>query len=429
MTKRLWSFGAAMAALMASTSAFAGASGDLLRNHLYSGTLQQGLAAVTAQATTGESEAALAAGVFNFALGVEEFAQGLYRYGATTPDTSFALLLFGAQGPGNNVPANPDPEPVDYGKFRALLESFVERMDAARSMLEIAGGEGDYVVMLDPLQFRLDLNGDGTAEEAESVGAMLQPLLEFSNVPSPDTPPSGRDKKHPIPELDARIGMDRADAYWLAGYSQVLASQADFLLAHDFEEFVNAYFHRIFPQSGLPMQDFDRGGTLAVDPQTDAAIADVVAAIHTADFPVIDRERMVGVLDRLSAVTDLSRKNWQAILAETDDQRELVPSPSQTSLVPETKVTQETVDAWMATLDTADRILEGTLLVPHWRFKQGIDLKSYFETATETDIVMMLTGYGALPFLKDGPVADAESFAEANRVFGDQFINYALWFN
>ena len=42
---------------------------------------------------------------------------------------------------------------------------------------------------------------------------------------------------------------------------------------------------------------------------------------------------------------------------------------------------------------------------------------------------MIMTGYGALPFLKDGPVADAESFAAANRVFGDQWIGYAFWFN
>ena len=80
-------------------------------------------------------------------------------------------------------------------------------------------------------------------------------------------------------------------------------------------------------------------------------------------------------------------------------------------------------------MDTTDQILNGELLVPHWRFKLGFDLEAYFETATETDLVMIWTGLGALPFLKEGPVASAESFAEANRVFGDQFIGYAFWFN
>jgi hypothetical protein len=42
---------------------------------------------------------------------------------------------------------------------------------------------------------------------------------------------------------------------------------------------------------------------------------------------------------------------------------------------------------------------------------------------------MILTGYGALPFLKDGPIATAEDFAAANRVFGDNLLGYAFWFN
>jgi hypothetical protein len=92
-------------------------------------------------------------------------------------------------------------------------------------------------------------------------------------------------------------------------------------------------------------------------------------------------------------------------------------------------VTQDVVDAWLATLDTVDLVLDGELLVPHWRFRQGFDLRGYFETAKETDLVMLFTGSGALPFIKDGPVADAESFAEANRVFGTDWLNYAFWFN
>jgi hypothetical protein len=97
--------------------------------------------------------------------------------------------------------------------------------------------------------------------------------------------------------------------------------------------------------------------------------------------------------------------------------------------VPDGVVTDEVVAAWRETLDVAEQILNGELLVPHWRFRQGFDLRAYFETATRTDIVMLLTGYDALPFLKDGPVASAESFAAANRVFGNEFLGYVFWFN
>jgi hypothetical protein len=209
----------------------------------------------------------------------------------------------------------------------------------------------------------------------------------------------------------------------------VFAAHGDFFLAHDFADLVNSAFQRLFPRAGLPMQDYVSGGTLMMDPMSDAAMSDVIAAIHSLNMKVIEPERLAHVLVRLKSITTFSRQNWAAILAETDDNRELVPSPSQTAIVPEGVVTQEIVDAWMETLDTADRILSGQLLVPHWRFKQGFDLKSYFEHATRTDLVMLLTGYDALPFLKDGPVADAASFAAAIRVFGDNLLGYAFWFN
>src|SRR5690606_15103041 len=129
------------------------------------------------------------------------------------------------------------------------------------------------------------------------------------------------------------------------------------------------------------------------------------------------------------AITGLSRRNWEAILAETDDNRELLPSPRQHGITPDAMITEEQVNAWMAALDTADQVLDGTLLIPHWRFQKGFDLKAYFETARKTDLVMLITGYDALPFLKDGPIASAESFRAANEVFGDALIGYAFWFN
>ena len=145
--------------------------------------------------------------------------------------------------------------------------------------------------------------------------------------------------------------------------------------------------------------------------------------------PVADRARFQRVRERLLSVVGLSRQNWDAILAETDDNRELLPAPGQTSIVPDAVITDETVAAWRATLDTAEQILDGELLVPHWRFRQGFDLKAWFETSTHNDLILLFTGMDALPYLKDGPVADVESFAAANAVFGNDWLGYAFWFN
>jgi hypothetical protein len=428
MGKRLWAAGAIAAAMMAGDSAHAGEAGDLLRTHLYAGTIAEGLAAIAALEAD-DPEAEFAAGFLTLAQAAEGLGQDLYRYGATAPGMPAAGMLLGMGATSSGAPANPNPEPLTYEALRAVLSDFLSDLDAARVLLEAGGQGGDYVVMLDPLQFRIDLDGDGQANEGESVASLLGPLIAEANASTWELPLPGHKTKTTSATPDMTVGFDRADSIWLAGYTQVLASQVDFFLAHDFEAFFAAYMHRIFPKSGLPMQDFTTGGMLMLDPESDADIADIVAAVHTLSFPVIEPERLAGVLGRLQSVTALSRRNWEAILAETDDERELVPSPAQTSIFPDAAVTEETVAAWMATLDTADQILAGQLLIPHWRFKQGFDLKAYFETATETDIVMILTGYGALPFLKDGPVADAQSFAEANRVFGENLLGYAFWFN
>jgi hypothetical protein len=421
----------AMAALLLPGGAMASDVGEQLAERLYDGTLVEARQDAIDRCVEYHADACFAAGLADLIGGVEALSRALYRHGATTPGTPAAAMLLGMglDSGATSSPANPDPEPLSYEQLVTILGDFVVALDSARDHFKLADG-GSFVLTIDPLRVRVDLDGDGTAQEGETLGAILGSVGEFADIPAPDGPPPGGKSKTKAPAtVDTSIGFDNADAIWFAGYTQVVAAPVDLLLAHDFSEFFHAYLHRVFPEAGLPMQDYSTGSTLLMDPDSDAFIADIIAAIHTADFPVTDAPRLAGVLARLQSITALSRRNWELILAETDDNRELVPSPSQTSLVPETPVTEEIVAAWMATLDTVDQVLAGELLVPHWRFKQGFDLKAYFETATETDIVMLIAGQGALPFIKAGPIADARSFAEANRVFGTDWINYAFWFN
>lgn len=419
-------------AVLLQAPAVAGQAADATRSALYEGAYDVGRTALSPLADAGDQEARFGLGLITLVETIEGFAQALYRHGLASPDMS-------EMGPAVMVPVpmNPNPEPLDYAKVRAVLQDLVAGMDAARELLEAAGESGDYVVEIDALRIRIDADGNGSAEETETIEHIFDQALGVGG--RPETPPQpGRDGRGSGPadrqggDAPAQgfvIGLDRADAFWLAGYSQVMAAQADFLLAHDFEAFVNATFHRLFPRAGLPMQDYAEGGMLVLDPETDTAIADAIAAVHTLNWPVVEPERLRHVRERFLTVIALSRKNWEALLAETDDNQELIPNPRQNGLVPEARVTEETVGAWMETLDAAERVLNGELLVPHWRFRQGFDLRAYFETAERTDLVMLVTGHEAVPYLRDGPVATGETFAAANRVFGDDFLGYVFWFN
>ena len=201
-------------------------------------------------------------------------------------------------------------------------------------------------------------------------------------------------------------------------------------LAHDFETFFDAVMHRIFPGAGLPMERHVSDGQLFMDRDSDALLADAIAAIHTINWPVEHPERLLGVQERLLEIFDLSRRNWAAILAETDDHLEFMPAPRQTALHEGMVITKPMVEAWLETLDVSERIVTGELLLPHWRYSRlGFDLDAFFNGAERTDMVMLFTGHDALPFLKEGAIADAQSFAAANAVFGSSIFDYALWFN
>lgn len=409
--------------------AFGSETGDAITAAAYDGTLSGEREVFAALCASGDTEACFGAGLGELVFSYESLAQALYRHGAVAPGDTPAALIFGIgpDGPSNPAPANPKPEKLTYDRFRDYLEDTVASLDTARGYFEKAGESGDYVILLDPLRLRFDIDGDGTVGESETLSGPALQAFAMGAMPEMDDGRKIKDKSgNEAP--DSSVGLDRADAFWFAGYTQVVASPVDWLLAHDFTNFYNSYFHRFFPEAGLPMQDY-ASGTFLFDGDSDSGIADMVAAIHTLRFPVADEARLAGVLDRLKAIPALSRKNWDAILAETDDNRELLPSPTQTAIFPGQKITEEMVDAWHETLDGVDKILAGELLLPHWRFKQGFDLSAYFNTAKETDLVMLLAGQGAVPFLRDGPIADAQSFAAANRVFGDDWPIFALWFN
>ncbi len=387
-----------------------------MRDSLYAGTLVDGLDKLRPLAAADDHEAWFGIGAIQLTQSIEALAQAFYSHGFVVPgsDTAFA--------PGIEVPVNPSPEPLDYDGVRAILSDFLAGLDEARTSFVAAGQAGDYVIDINPLLVRVDADGDGKVTDTESLAGLLAiwNRTELEKILAPE------DEAAPRFEY---IGFDRADAYWLAGYTQAVGAQVEFLLAHDFSGLVDALFHRLFPRAGFPLQDQVASGTMILDPGSDTAIADAIAAIHTLDWPVIAPERLRAVRERLLEVLELSGQNWDAILDETDDNHELLPSPKQTAMIPGTSIDDAKIAAWRATLVKARDVLEGRLLLPHWRFRQGFDLKAYFETATETDLVMILTGLAALPYLAEGPVASAEDFRAMQEAFGDEWLGYALWFN
>jgi hypothetical protein len=236
------------------------------------------------------------------------------------------------------------------------------------------------------------------------------------------------------------IRFDRADGYWFEGYTHVMRAMADLILAHDFERSFDLSFRLFFPHSmplspltePLPAGNDDPFG-FGIPREETRDIADVLTLLHTLDWPVVEPERRARIRTHLLEMIRLSRENWKAIRAENDDTNEWLPGPHQIQSPPLAgePVTEAQVAAWHQTIDTFEAVLEGKLLLQHWRFPgRGINMKALLEGTSNLDFILMLTGPSYLPYLESGPVLDFRTFDAAADSFGPLgLFGTALWFN
>jgi len=378
----------------------------LVEEHLYAGTLEAGekaLRAVVAEEPA-DAEARFALGGVLLLRAVERFGQSMYRHGLQTPRNAL-LPLFGLP-----LAFNPNPEPLTYDGFRAILARLVQDLDAAEG--ELAGvGNSPMKLSVDIARIRLDLNADGVADERERLSAMIVGLTVLAR---------GSQR---LP-----VSFDLADVYWLRGYAHMMAVSAEFFLAHDFRATFDATFHMFFPRAGLPFSRMFAEPTMPGRGNDIGSIFDFVAFIHLVRWDLAEPQRMTSVHTRLKNVIALSRNTWAAVRTETDNDNEWLPGPHQKGVL-DMPVTEEMINAWLAMLDEFEAVLDGRVLAPHPRFQRGINVRRVLTEPRPFDLVLWVTGHGVLPYLEDGPIAEGRAWTQAQRVFRGQFLAYAFWFN
>ncbi len=100
-----------------------------------------------------------------------------------------------------------------------------------------------------------------------------------------------------------------------------------------------------------------------------AVRANLIAALHIAKMKVTEPDRLKQARQHLLNMVDASKAMWISIQAETDNNKEWLPSPKQDS-VTGVKITEDMVKGWHQFLGEYEAILNGKKLVPHWRFTQ-----------------------------------------------------------
>lgn len=364
-----------------------------------------------------DDQARFGLGVVQFLQTFEHFGGSLFRYGLRTdqvtrrvPELQHLDLL------------NPQPEKLTYAGLRQIVQTVVDDlMKAERTLAEIK----DPQVKL-PLRVGL-IKLDPFGQQQPVSAAMVLGRMETGIPPQ-------------LAESFA-IGFDRGDVSWLRGYCHFLAAWGELLLALDGQELFNSAGHLFFAKTDSPyvfLQERNQNNFDRTDVLFDRVLfSDILAYVHLmVRLGIAEPQRMQAVLAHLEAVTGQAQEMWRHYSAEMDDDNEWIPNPKQSGVL-QVAVSQEMVDAWLATVHEAEQVLQGKRLLPFWRgagTEQGVNLRRVFtDPPRELDPILWVQGTAAVPYLEQGPVtqlADPRMLDRLNDTFGGtNFVGFAFWFN
>lgn len=395
----------ALAALLLCQPAFAGEAAVATRQALERGTAATALAQLQAKS---DDESLFGAAMLRFSQAIERYAQAQFRHGLQPPR---GLALPFLRLP---LPPNPAPEELTYEKQRATLQAFLDDLGAVDATLARMKGED--------VKIPLDLNAvvfepTGRPDQKVTLG---QILAQIRMAPATGEP--------------FEVAFDRADALWLRGYANLLSALIQFTLAHDwrpsFEAGAHLFYPRVSPSVFAGVRQSEEAGRSDFLGRR-AELADAIALLHSIRWNVAEPERLKASHAHLKQAFALSRASWAAILTETDDDREWIPSPAQKNAAVRAlgPITREQVDGWRAALDEMEAVVDGRKLMPHWRFATGFNFRRLFFEPRPFDAVNIVTGQALAPYVEQGEAVSWETWNRWQRAFGGNFLGYAAWFN
>jgi hypothetical protein len=355
-----------------------------------------------------------ALGTAQFLRAVEQLAQSLYRHGMRGRFAEGLGIIPGIDSP---LPINSQTAGIKYEDARAIADTFAKSLDKAETTLAQIS---DPDVKM-PLHFgliHLDLDGDGQVTEDDSLWKLYSRLNRTVQVDAQTA-------------KDFYICFDRGDVHWLRGYCHLLKAFCEMYLAYDSRETFNCTAHLFFTKVDSPYKFLAEPRKTSASRFDTSQIMDVIALIHLIRWQVVEPQRMTTALHDLEAVVAQSKESWKWIMAETDDDHEWIPNPNQTGVIPNVKVTNEMVAAWLDLMDQSGKILEGKLLLPFWRGNEnlGVNVRKVFTEPQTFDLILWVQGSSAGPYLEKGELADQNLAARLQRTFGTNFPGFALWFN
>ncbi len=394
----------------------------LIEPYLMSGKLAEGQSVLKKHLATqpSDDQAKFGLGVLHFMQAVEHLGQSWYQYGINDELANMAFFRL-------PVADNPNPQQVTYQDVRSVLQTMIDYLDKSDQALSQVSSK-EVKLPLHLFQFHLDIDQNGKLTPEEDLTKIYSQYF-------------GDDFAKGQPKLSETIVVfDYADVQWLRGYTHLLRAMCETILAYDEEPLWDVISYRIFKNPEFHFQ-FMKEEFLEAQQNKDRndffwgnrnTILDAVAAIHNLNFRLIEPDRLKRAHQHLKQTVVQSRKMWEAVSSETDDDREWIPNERQSSKVCLTRISKEMLSTWHEFLDEVDAILDGQKLLPFWRGtdeNRGVNLHKVFHQPRDLDVILWIHGSAAVPFLERGEVTEQDTWNRFQRVYNGQFFTFAAWFN
>lgn len=365
------------------------------------------------------ADAVFARAVGETLVAVEEMGREFYALGLSIKSRDLPVPFLRLP-----LPDNPEPRAATAADVRRILDVFHGRMAAIDARLaSIEGREFKAVIPLGEAGF--DFVGKDAPGDRVEFGPFFRAIAGRGRAVA------AADPANAPAEAPFTVAFDQTDALWLRAYTHLLRGLADVMLAHDGGELFEATAQLYFAKADTALARALAARKANPKGGEGDNIADLIATLHGLNLRVAEPERAARARVELLEMIRLSRATLASAAAETDNDREWLPSPAQASAFG-LALTAEQGKAWEGVLAEIEALLNGEKLLPHWRFPgegRGINLKRLIEESRRTDLVGYVQGAAAVPFLETGPTTSRAAWRELMRVFGGNFLGYALWIN
>ncbi len=356
---------------------------------------------------TGDQQFAL--GAVHFLRGIEKTLQTRWQYNATLDDLDIPVLRL-------PVEPNPNAMPFRADLITDIFAELLTDMNASREALAAVNGEVALRINLQDLWFDINMN------------EVRDPNEGIMEIGAASVMSRGQLRNIELMPTNIKVQFDTADVAWLAAYTHLISGISELVLAFDPTEAIS-----LVMQSAADMDEF-RGRPFTQNGfflgTNEARWIDQFAMVYGALNMQPDVAHTRAAHAHFLGMIAENKDFWAKVVLEDDNQMEWIPNDTQQSALG-FEMPENTGLVWQAILADAEAILNGDLLITHWRVAPGagINVKEMFMNPPVVDIVTWMQGSGLLPYMERGPVATSQSIRAFERLVSGNSLSFSFLLN